>query len=232
MVTAASQPGADPLLSAPVAIGLLVTLLLVANVSRSTVIPDAWHLVFNVATGLAVLILALAAGLTAANLGAAADRVAAGCRLGGLAFLAVTVVLVSAGLIGALTDREAEVSLGDMLLRTLVLIPLGTVMVEELVFRGVLHGLLVQVTSARGAMLVGAVLFGLWHVFPAWRGGAVETDVAGVGRVVTVAGTFAATTVAGALFVWLRVRSGSLVAPALAHLATNSVTFALAWALR
>lgn len=42
--------------------------------------------------------------------------------------------------------------------------------------------------------------------------------------------TFLATTAAGVGFEWLRRRSGSLAAPALAHLATNSVTFAVAWA--
>ena len=44
------------------------------------------------------------------------------------------------------------------------------------------------------------------------------------------AGTVLATTVAGVGFGWLRVKSGSLLAPVLAHLATNSLTFAIAWA--
>lgn len=232
MATTAGQSGTDPLLNAPVALVLLISLLLVANVSRSTIVPDAWHLVFNVATGLAALVVALAAGLTAADLGASAERMVAGSRLGGLAFLAVTVVLIGAALVGVLTNSRVDVSLGDMLLRTLVVIPLGTVLVEEAAFRGVLHGLLEQVTSTRVAMVYGALLFGLWHVFPVWRAGSVETDLADIGRTFTVVGTFVATTVAGYLFVWLRMQSGSLVAPVLAHLATNSVTFAVAWAVR
>ena len=38
-------------------------------------------------------------------------------------------------------------------------------------------------------------------------------------------GTIAVTTVAGVLFAWLRLRSGSLVAPILAHIATNSFAY-------
>ncbi|HTO00867.1 MAG TPA: CPBP family glutamic-type intramembrane protease, partial [Microthrixaceae bacterium] len=59
-----------------------------------------------------------------------------------------------------------------------------------------------------------------------WLGGGVDT---GSNRFVTTAITFLATALFGAILVWLRRKSGSLVAPALAHLATNSVTFAVAW---
>jgi membrane protease YdiL (CAAX protease family) len=44
-----------------------------------------------------------------------------------------------------------------------------------------------------------------------------------------IAATVVVTTAAGVGLAWLRVRSDSLLAPMLAHLATNSVTFALAW---
>jgi membrane protease YdiL (CAAX protease family) len=108
-------------------------------------------------------------------------------------------------------------------------IPRATVLVEELAFRGVVYGLLQRLTSPMRATVAGAVLFGLWHVFPAWRGGAAG-DLE-VGRAATAAGTFAATTAAGFAFVLLRRRSGSLVAPVMLHLATNSVTFAVAWQL-
>ena len=35
--------------------------------------------------------------------------------------------------------------------------------------------------------------------------------------------------VAGAVFAYLRLRSGSLLAPALAHLATNDISFVVGW---
>ena len=40
---------------------------------------------------------------------------------------------------------------------------------------------------------------------------------------------FVATTVAGVGFAWRRIRSGSLVAPIMAHVATNSVSLVAAW---
>lgn len=232
MATTPGEARPDPILSAPVALGLLVGLLVVLNLTRSTLVPDAWHLGFNIATGVAAMALGRVAGLTAVDVGAARAHVAPGFRLGGLAFSAITVVVVCAGLAGLLTDGRVDGSFGDMILRTLVVIPVGTVLVEELAFRGVLHGLLVRVTSARWAFMAGALLFGLWHVFPAWRDGAVETDLAEVGQGATVLATSVATTAAGVMFVWLRVRSQSLIAPILAHLATNSVTFAVVWAMR
>jgi membrane protease YdiL (CAAX protease family) len=46
-----------------------------------------------------------------------------------------------------------------------------------------------------------------------------------------VLGAVLATFVAGLVFSWLRLRSGSLVAPVLAHLGTNAITFVVAWAV-
>lgn len=225
-------PPPSPTIGPTAALVLLVGGLAVANVARSAVVPGGWHLVFNLGIGLFTVLVAVAAGLDAAELGLSPTTVGAGLRWGGAATAVVTVVVVGLGVAGALTDDRADVSLGSMLVRALVVIPLGTVLVEELAFRGVLHALLTRVGGAGWAWVGGAVLFGLWHVFPAWRGGGVETDLAEVGRLATTAGTLAATTAAGVAFVWLRVRSDSLAAPVLAHLATNSVTFAVAWLLR
>jgi membrane protease YdiL (CAAX protease family) len=69
-----------------------------------------------------------------------------------------------------------------------------------------------------------SVLFGLWHS----KG--VLHDASGGIAVGAVVGTVLATTAAGVGFGWLRVRSDSLLAPILAQIATNSGTFAAAWA--
>ena len=77
-----------------------------------------------------------------------------------------------------------------------------------------------------------AVVFGLWHLLPVWRGGGAGELAGGggdAGRVGAVAATFVATFVAGIGFGWLRQRSGSLLASVLAHIGTNSATFAAAW---
>lgn len=211
---------------AAIAAVLLVAGLAAANVARSTAVPAGWHLAWNVTVAAVAVGVAVAAGLDRAALGLAAEDVPAGLRLGGLAFGAVTIVVVLAALVpasrGWFDDQRVTVDLGAMLVRVLIVIPLGTVLAEELVFRGSLHGLLTRAWGPTPALVLGAVLFGLWHVVPAWRAADGSAPLA-------AAGTFVATALAGLAFVWLRQRSGSVLAPMLAHLATNSVVFAVAW---
>ncbi|MDH6676628.1 membrane protease YdiL (CAAX protease family) [Rhodococcus sp. LBL1] len=88
-------------------------------------------------------------------------------------------------------------------------IPFGTVITEELLFRGVLTALTERAWSAPAATMVRAAAFGLWHVHPAH----VAND--------SVPGTVAFTALASLVFDWLRARSGSVLAPALLHLAVN-----------
>ena len=49
------------------------------------------------------------------------------------------------------------------------------------------------------------------------------------GQVLVVLGSVAVTFVAGLVFCWLRLRSRSLIAPVMAHLATNGLALAVAW---
>lgn len=211
------------------ALATLVVVLAIANITRSAVVPGRWHFVFNLGVGLSAFAIAVAAGLDRADLGLDRRHVRAGVRLGSVAFVLTSTVVLVGGLTGVVSDGRTDVTLGQMLLRTLVVIPLATVLTEEIAFRGALHGLLQRVLPPGRTIVAGAVLFGLWHVFPTWRGGEVDAGGVEVDRALAAAGTFVATTAAGLGFVWLRVRSGSLVAPILLHLATNSVTFAVAW---
>jgi membrane protease YdiL (CAAX protease family) len=87
----------------------------------------------------------------------------------------------------------------------LVRIPLGTVVAEELLFRAVLDAVVTRWLGRSGAVLVGSTVFGLWH----------RKDGGGWP-------TVAFTAASGVLFVGLRHRSGSVVAPALLHLAVNA----------
>jgi uncharacterized protein len=76
--------------------------------------------------------------------------------------------------------------------------------------------------DAAGAALgrPAAVVFGLWHVSTAL--GDARPAGSPVLAVASVAGTVVLTALGGVLFGWLRLRSGSLLAPAGLHLATNS----------
>ncbi|WP_305093944.1 CPBP family intramembrane glutamic endopeptidase [Prescottella sp. R16] len=89
-------------------------------------------------------------------------------------------------------------------------IPFGTVVTEELLFRGVLTALTDRAFAPATARAVRAAAFGLWHVHPA--------HIAGD----SVPGTIAVTAAASLVFDGLRARSGSVLAPALLHLVVNA----------
>ncbi len=107
--------------------------------------------------------------------------------------------------IAAVADREPEVSTAEWVG---LHIPVGTVYSEELIFRGTLDRLLEDAGPVRRHC--GALIFGLWHIHPARSAGD------------DVAATVAVTGAGGLLFSWLRRRTGSATAPALAHLALNA----------
>jgi membrane protease YdiL (CAAX protease family) len=214
--------------------------LAIFNVARAHVIDTAAGVATNLLMAAALAGVAGYATLRAAELGTERSRVPAGLRLGGAALLAVAVAVVGAACIpalsGAMVDDRVDVGPVPMLVHVLVTIPLGTVVLEELAFRGLLLGLLRRVTTTTWAVVADSVLFGLWHVAPAIVSAGDNATLAGVssspgGLVATVVATVLTTTGAGLVFCWLRLRSRSIVAPALAHIATNSVTFAVAWAV-
>ena len=61
-----------------------------------------------------------------------------------------------------LNDHYATLS--GALIASMIIIPLQTVIPEELAFRGVLHGALDRAWGLRGVAAAGSLLFGLWHI--------------------------------------------------------------------
>lgn len=108
-------------------------------------------------------------------------------------------------------QRMAGVDARGTAWQVLVRIPFGTVVLEEVAFRGVLPVLLSPVAAS--------VLFGLWHIVPTIK----TLDINGVttSRGPAVAGAVASTAVVGLVLCWLRSATGGLLAPGLAHAAAN-----------
>jgi membrane protease YdiL (CAAX protease family) len=96
----------------------------------------------------------------------------------------------------------------------LVRIPVATVWAEEAAFRGGLGTVTAAAFGPRTGRLVQAIAFGLSHIGDARQ----ERSDSGEGLVWA---TVVATAAAGWAFDWLYRRSGSLLAPMLAHLAIN-----------
>jgi membrane protease YdiL (CAAX protease family) len=190
------------------------------------------HLAVGLGLAACLLVVARACGLTAADLGLARSAWPAGLRWGAAAAALVGAAYAVAYLLAPVRQAlpEAEGGLGRAVLWTvLVVIPLGTVVPEELAFRGLLLAQLGRRRGVLAATLLSSGLFGLWHVLPSLGGGAANAAIADVvggdaaGTALRVAVTVVSTSVAGVVLCWLRLRSGSLLAPILAHWTVNGL---------
>lgn len=191
-----------------------------------------------VVLALVVTGVALRVGMTRAQLGLGRDAIGSGVRFGLAASALVLVVVVIGACIPAtssfMDDARVHVGVGGLARELLLSILIGTVLPEELLFRGVILGSAMERWGRWRGVAASSALFSLWHIAPtlATSGGNAELSTAtttALGRLGLVAAAMASTFVAGVVFAWLRVRSRSLVAPILAHLATNGVAFTVAW---
>ena len=162
-----------------------------------------------------------------------------GLAYGAVVAVAVTVVLVLGAALpatrGLFQDRRAEgISTAVLLYVALVRVPLGTVVLEETLFRGVLLGLGLRRWSQTTAVVVSSLAFGLWHLLPARHLTTFNPVFAGLasGQLGWVYGMVAAmvgTAGAGLVLCRLRLRSRSLLAPALLHATVNGLSYLLAF---
>jgi uncharacterized protein len=212
------------------AVGLVLAVLVAGLVVDRGV--GGAHLAVGLGLTACLLAAARAGGLTPADLGLARSTWPAGLRWGAAAAALVGAAYALAFLITPVRDAlpEGDSGIGwTALWAVLVVIPLGTVIPEELAFRGLLLALLRRRWGVAAATLVSSGLFGLWHVLPSLGGGAANATIAGVvgadaaGTAVRVVATVLFTSVAGVVLCWLRLRSGSLLAPVLAHWTVNGL---------
>jgi membrane protease YdiL (CAAX protease family) len=211
---------------------VVVAALAVVNVARFLIPGGAvW---ISVTGALALLALARWTGLTWRQLGLSRDRFKAGRRWA-VGAVAVVAAVYLAGILIPMTrpaflDTRYHLGLPGALLTAFVVIPLGTVLFEEVAFRSVLWGMLRRHTTTFRVMLISSSLFGLWHVLPSLhfassnRGvGDVASQAGPSTTVVVVLSTVAFTAVGGLVAAELRRRSGSVLASAGMHWATNAL---------
>ncbi|GLB63979.1 abortive infection protein [Dietzia sp. NCCP-2495] len=217
-------------------LGVLVAINLTANLAGLA--HREWVIPLSV---LALVTVVKLRGMHWSELGLSVRHMPRGLAYGVAATVAVAVV-VTAGCLIPLTSpfflSERYSDLRMAVFSALVLIPLMTVLPEEFAFRGVLQGALERTFGTRGVFVVGSVAFGLWHVTTSLgltSGNAGLSDLLGTGLVGQLAGValaVAATSVAGAAFIWVRRHSRSLLAPIGLHWAFNAVgalAAALTW---
>ena len=210
---------------------VVAVLLLAATNVLDHRIDAVLSLPVNLAVAGLLLLLARWDGLRATDLGLGRATLGRGLRWGGSAAALVLAVYLAALLVPAgreaFLDRRADLSVGGALYQALIQVPFATVLLEELAFRGVLLAMATQRWGTTRAVVLSSVLFGVWHVLPsasAAQANPLVERLLGTGSSalwVWAALSVVGTAVAGGVFCWLRLRSGSLLASAGLHWATN-----------
>ncbi|HYA53262.1 MAG TPA: CPBP family intramembrane glutamic endopeptidase [Streptosporangiaceae bacterium] len=182
-------------------------------------------------TAVAVLGIARAAGVSWAELGLGRRELAGGARTGAVAGACAAAAVLAGAAVPAsrrfFLDDRAAAAAGDGGPATgLARITFAAVPPEELTYRSALLGLWLGNGSRASAVVWSSVLFGLSHILPT-RSTMGQTALGQhlerrpLRQAAFVAGNVAVTGAAGAVFGWLRLRSGSVLAPLLAHAALN-----------
>ena len=143
------------------------------NLATNRVLPPEAYVPFALACAAGLVAFARRVdGCSWDDLGLAPAEFGRGLRWGG----AIAAMIALGYLVGValdatrdlfLDDRVEHLSLAGAAYAALVRVPLGTVVLEEVAFRGVLVAQLRRRTSTAVAVGASAVLFGLWHVLPA-----------------------------------------------------------------
>ncbi|GEN78965.1 CPBP family intramembrane glutamic endopeptidase [Actinotalea fermentans] len=217
-----------------VATGVVIATLVAVNVVQHLV-WQAWWLGPVVAG--ALLAFARWNGLTWHELGLHRRRHRSGMRWG-LGVIGVVAVVYLIGVLlpvsrTAFLDARYHLGVGSALFAAFVTIPVTTILVEEVAFRSVLWAVLSRHATTWRVLLASSALFGLWHILPSRN---ITTANHGIGDVVSglgLAGAGATVLVIGAIVLFtaiggavageLRRRSGSVLASAGMHWATNSL---------
>ena len=225
-------------------LALLLVMMLLASVTTFNV-SRRWYVPLALVWTLAFLLFGRIMGLSWEELGLTN-------WVPGLLWGGACVVLVSAGMaLGVAVPRLHPLFADERVLgaspmqvahKSLVEVPLGTVALEEVVFRSVLLGMLTKVVRedlglahpTAWAVAGSALLFGLWHILPALEMHDSHSLTSQLGRgwlgkLATVTGTIVATGSAGLVFALLVVGSGSVLAPMGLHWAMNSTGSVAAW---
>ncbi|MFI9025416.1 lysostaphin resistance A-like protein [Streptomyces sp. NPDC053560] len=214
------------------AVAVVVAVLVAANLANNRCLPEWGWLTALISAALLLGVLFRAggtwadAGLDPATLGCGARWAVVLIGLVGVGYAAAA--LLPAARVLFADERYSTLTGGQMAVRVLVTVPLGTVLLEEIAFRGVLYGLVRRARGAVWATAVSSLLFGLWHVLPSLQLASVKpalTPVFGqsaLGAVAAVVVAVLFTGAAGVLFCELRRRSGSLLAPMGLHWAVNA----------
>jgi uncharacterized protein len=208
---------------------LAIFLSLFNNVANALPLPRWTYVPLNVGVATVLVAIARMLGLSWDELGLHRASVLPGLRTGGLIVLVIVLGLALSFVLPVadrfLSDRRvAGLGTGELVYTALLRIPLGTALLEELAFRGVLYGSWRRIAPMTAAAIGSSVIFGLWHIVPTFD--LLRANRIGARASTTfllIAAGVGGTTVAGLLLVALRESTGGVLAPLIVHAAANSL---------
>jgi len=215
-------------------IAAIIAIATYANIISNLVLDPVWHIPFQLGIlGIAMLI-ATRAGTTWTSMGLRKDRAKRGFIVGGAIIglitigfiIAIAAAAVFPGLRPMFENTEVvENSTGFVLFQAFVRIPIATAFYEEMLFRGVIFGMLTRRHSPLLAAVITSLLFGLWHIAPTIadppNAQLDPSSLLDIGKLAVFA--VAGTAPAGLAFLWVRLYANSVWASVLAHIGTNSI---------
>jgi uncharacterized protein len=214
----------------------LVALLAGHNWASNRALPRWAYAPSGLVVSIAAVRLSRYGGASSAGLGLERQRIGDGVRVGTIAS-ALAAMAIAGGVAMPKTrrlfrdERVRHPSGAALLYELAVRIPVGTAVVEELLFRSALLGLSLSRRSYATSVGWNSMLFGLWHVLPTISTLPDNAALTGMsvsrGRAAAVASAVVVTTLGGVVFAELRRRSGSIVAPILLHATINVAAFAV-----
>jgi membrane protease YdiL (CAAX protease family) len=218
------------------ALAIVVGVLAARNVAADALVPPAWYVPANLAVAALLALIAWRCRLSLAELGLSRAAAPTGLAVGAAVGVVMAAVIVAGAAIPLTRpffedERIAAVDGGgELAYQALVRIPLGTALLEELAFRGVLLAFVARLRPVAAAVIVSSLLFGLWHIHPT-LGALASNDVAqsGLAQAGAVAAAVVLTAAGGVLFCGLRLVSGSLAAPLIVHAVTNGTATVAAY---
>jgi len=225
-----------------IALWVAITLVVISNVMSNRILPEWAYVPWNLSMAFVLLFVAFrgGAGPTAVGLGIRHWHRPVGVGLllfGGTALLFALGMALPATRNAFIDSRIGDADVWQMLFVVLIQIPLGTVVLEEVAFRGVLPALMGASPAIRWRwwpVLGASTLFGLWHILPSigiGNANAAVGDTLGNNVWVTTTIAVVAMIFAGiAMCALARVGKG-IKTTMLLHWATNSLGFLAAWLL-
>jgi uncharacterized protein len=208
-------------------------LILLYGTVLARLVPKKWHIILNIFIAMLAIVVGFSFGLSLEQMGISPYSIKDGIVVAVFASIVIMLATITIAIIPIfrrffLGENIANANGKLLTFEAAIRIPFSTALIEEILFRGVLLGLLLVYIPTLQALIIASVLFGLWHVFPTIT--SLEQNDAAAAIVgdkksrqrAGIIGAVIVTGLAGFIFGWLRILAGSVLAPWLVHWSINA----------